>query len=188
MPDPTDMAALLNRARGGDAAANHRMVELVHEELQRLAGHIMSAERADHTLQPTALVHEACLKLFDQRGAWDGREHVLALAATVMRRVLADHARGRNRSKRGAGWERVTLSAAERAETGVAVDLVALDDTLARLAALAPRQARVVEMRFLAGMTVAEVAQALDLSRSTVEAEWRMARAWLRRELGGGAP
>jgi RNA polymerase sigma-70 factor (ECF subfamily) len=188
MPDPIDMTALLHRAREGDGEASHRMAELVHAELQRLAGHLMRAERVDHTLQPTALVHEACLKLFGQRGAWDGREHFLALAATVMRRVLADHARGRNRDKRGAGWERVTLSAAERAGPDVAVDLAALDDALVRLAELAPRQARVVEMRFLAGMTVVEAAHALDISRSTIEAEWRMARAWLRRELGGAAP
>ena len=163
------------------------MYAAVQVELRRLAGGMMRSERSDHTLQPTALVNEACLRLFDQRGAWEGREHFLALAATVMRRILADHARRRRSEKRGGDRKRVTLEGSEAAEDDRGVDLTALDAALEKLAGLYERQARIVELRYLAGMTVEEVATTLDISRSTVEAEWRMARAWLHRELGEGA-
>jgi RNA polymerase sigma factor (TIGR02999 family) len=186
MDQPTDGSRLLESARSGDRDADRRLIDLVHDELQRLAGHMMGKERSDHTLQPTALVNEAYLRLFDQRVEWVGREHYLAHAATIMRRILTDHARGRGRAKRGAGWNRVTVGVLDRAGRADEVDLVDLDAALDDLTGLAPRQARIVELRFLAGMTVEEVAATLDLSRSTIEAEWRMARAWLRRRLGGG--
>jgi RNA polymerase sigma factor (TIGR02999 family) len=178
------LTALLERARSGDSDATERVFELVQDELNGLATNMMRAERGNHTLQPTALVNEACLRLFDQHSDWAGREHFLAVAATVMRRVLIDHARRHRADKRGAGWERVTLAGHEPGATSAELDLLALDAALEKLAGLHPRQARIVEMRYLAGMTVVEVATALELSRSTIEAEWRMARAWLHRELG----
>ena len=134
-----------------------------------------------------AIPTEACLRLFDQRGAWEGREHFLAIAATVMRRVLADHARRRRSEKRGGDMQRVTLDGREVPGDARDFDLMALDAALEKLAGLYARQARIVEMRYLAGMTVEAVASSLEVSRSTVEAEWRMARAWLHRELGAGA-
>ncbi|MHC5212721.1 MAG: ECF-type sigma factor [Planctomycetota bacterium] len=191
MDRPTDGTRLLHSAREGDRDADRRLIDLLHGELQRLAGSMMTSERGDHTLQPTALVNEACLRLFQQQGAWEGREHYLAVAATIMRRILTDHARGRRSAKRGGGWERVTLGFVGAHDGGIgggtdAVDLLELDEALTELAGLAPRQTRIVEMRFLAGMTVEQVAAALALSRSTIESEWRMARAWLRRRLGSG--
>lgn len=189
MPNPSEFTTLLARASAGDQEAHECVYAAVQAELHRLAGSMMRAERSDHTLQPTALVNEACLRLFDQRGAWEGRGHFLALAATVMRRVLADHARRRRAEKRGGDRQRVTLDGCEAsrdAEGERDVDLLALDAALEKLAGLYARQARIVELRYLAGMTVDEVAEALEISRSTVEAEWRMARAWLHRELGDG--
>lgn len=178
---------MLRLARGGDQEASERMFELVQAELHGLAANMMRAERMSHTLQPTALVNEACLRLFHQRGNWDGREHFLALAATIMRRVLTDHARRHRAGKRGGDRARVTLTAIAEEPQSADLDLVALDAALSKLAELRERQARIVEMRYMAGMTVPEVAEVLGVSRSTVEAEWRMARAWLHRELGGSA-
>jgi RNA polymerase sigma factor (TIGR02999 family) len=180
---PTEMTGLLLQARGGNHEASERVYEAVQQELRALAAQIMRKERSGHTLQPTALVNEACLRLFDQRGQWDGRQHFLALAATIMRRVLSDHARRRRANKRGGEWRRVTLDGQQAGEADGCADLLALDDALERLAGLHERQARIVEMRFLAGMTVVEVADELGVSRSTIEAEWRIARAWLHREL-----
>jgi RNA polymerase sigma factor (TIGR02999 family) len=130
-------------------------------------------------------VNEAWLRLFGQRAPWEGRQHFLAIAATVMRRLLADHAKQKRTEKRGQDWGRVTLAGVDLASAGPELDLVALDEALDKLAALHARQARVVELRFFSGLTVEEVAAAMDVSRSTAEAEWRAARAWLRRELGG---
>lgn len=188
MHQPPDASALFLSARAGDRDAQERMYGLVQEELRALAANMMGSERCGHTLQPTALVNEACLRLFDQRGPWEGREHFLAIAATIMRRILADHARRRFADKRGGGWKRVTLNGSEERTSDEELDLVALDAALDKLAELHARQARIVEMRYLAGMTVPEVASALGLSRSTIEAEWRGARAWLHRELDGSAP
>lgn len=180
------MSALFERSRNGDCEASERMFELVHKELHGLASRMMRAERSNHRLQPTALVNEACLRLFAQHGDWDGRQHFLALAATVMRRVLGDHARRHGADKRGGAWQRITLDGREGVETDQEHELIALDTALEKLGTLHDRQARIVEMRYLAGMTVTEVAEVLEVSRSTIEAEWRMARAWLHRELGSG--
>jgi RNA polymerase sigma-70 factor (ECF subfamily) len=185
MHAPAEITTLLRLAREGDQQAEEQVFALVEEELRALAANMMLAERTGHTLQPTALVNEACLRLFDQRGDWDGREHFLALAATIMRRVLTDHARRHLAEKRGGGWGRVTLSGNEEDARPVELELLALDAALDKLAGLHERQARIVEMRYLAGMTVDDVSTALALSRSTKQAEWRMARAWLSRELGG---
>jgi len=184
---PHAITLCLQRLRSGEAAAANEMLPLVYQELRGLAGHLMRGDRA-HTLQPTALVHEALLKI---ASALDGgasprdRQHFLAVAATAMRQVLVNHARDRRAQKRGAGASRVALDDcvdAIEAQTG---DLVALHDLLERFATDHPRPAQIVEMRVFGGMLVEEVAAALDLAESTVKADWRFARAWLQRALPG---
>jgi len=162
----------------------------LYEQLRGLAAACLRQERAGHTLQPTALVHEAWLKLADQTKAeFADRGHYLAVAAMAMRRVLVDHARGKNRVKRGGGAERFMVDSmllspdASGGAASTEVDVIALDAALERLAALDERQARIVELRFFADMTVPEVAKAIGVSVGTVETDWRMARAWLHREL-----
>ena len=163
-------------------SADAHLEDDVYARLRALANKYLGLERAGHTLQPTALVHEAYLRLADQDGsAIEDRAHFCAIAAIQMRRVLADHARRVRAQKRGGEWGRVTLAGV--AEKSADVDIVALDDALEKLSRIDERQSRVVELRFLGGLTVEDVATALDVSRSTVEAEWRMARAWLITEL-----
>ena len=185
MPDADPLNTLLGRASAGEAEAVAELVAVVDEELHGLAGRFLRREGVGHTLQPTALVNEAWLRLFGQRNDYEGRQHFLAIAATVMRRVLADHARRGQADKRGGDWERTTWSGRDVAMDGPDLDVLALDVALDKLARLHERQARLVELRFFAGMTVEEAADELGVSRSTAEAEWRGARAWLRRELGG---
>jgi len=173
--------------------AADELLPLVYDQLRRLARRLLSRERPGHTLQPTALVHEAYLKLVDQtRVDWKGRTHFFAAGAQAMRHILVDHARGRGRAKRGGGWNRVTLGedAAPFADGGLDADeLLALDEAMQRLAKLDERSARVVELRFFGGLTVPEVAHVLAVSTRTVEGDWTHARAWLNRELDcGGAP
>jgi len=158
----------------------------LYEEIRALAGDFLRRERSDHTLQPTALVHEAWIRLSAEAGSpWDNRAQFFAIAALAMRRILIDHARRKQTDKRGGGWHRITLVTDISSSLGPAeVDLLALDDALDRLAALDARQARVVELRFFAGLTVEEVAEALGVSTRTVASEWRLARAWLSRALG----
>jgi RNA polymerase sigma factor (TIGR02999 family) len=165
---------------------------LVYDELRRLAAHRLAGEHNGHTLQPTALVHEAWLRIDDQHEAsWQSRTQFFAVAAQMMRRVLVDHARARRAQKRGDGATQVTLGALDGeldASRGGAtvdvVDLLALDDALARLATLDPPKARLVELRYFGGLSIPEAAAALGVSAATVGREWLMARAWLRRELG----
>lgn len=178
------LTLLLSQWGNGDEQAGERAMELVYGELKRVASAYMRSERADHTLQPTALVNEAFLRL--AHGApveWNDRSHFLRLAARSMRRVLTDHARRVKAAKRGGGakesLEEVSLAAAGPD----LVRLLALDEVLGRLARLDPRQAQVVELRFFAGLTVAETADVLDLSPVTVKRDWRCAKAWLKREL-----
>lgn len=167
--------------------AADKLLELVYEDCRRLAASYLRHEDAGHTLQPTALAHEVYMRLIEQdRVSWKGRTHFMAIAAQAMRRLLIDHARGRDRQKRGGGWQRVQLDGAQ--EPGVEtrsseVDVERLDKVLQELSVLDERQAKVVEMRFLAGMTVEEVAEALGVSKRTVEGDWTMARAWLRKRL-----
>ena len=186
-PDSDAFAAKVRRARGGDAAALEEILPLVYGELRRIAGRQMGRERADHTLQPTALVHEAYLRLFETpRLEVNDRAHFLALAARVMRRLLINHAEARNAAKRRGDAPHITLSSAmDVASEEPPVDVVLLDAALQRLAELDPRAAEIVEMRYFGGMTVDEVAAAMDLSPATVKREWTTARAWLRRELSG---
>ncbi|MEM9381330.1 MAG: ECF-type sigma factor [Planctomycetota bacterium] len=183
---PADVTLALRAVAAGGAAgdgAHSRLFELVYDGLQRLAARHLSRERSDHTLQATALVHEAWIKLVDQSVVPDrGREHFLSVASQAMRRILVDHARGRHRSKRGGDRARVPLDALDEPSAvgaEVELDLVELDAALQRLGERAPRQARLVELRFFGGLTMPEVAGALDVSLTTAEREWRVARAWL---------
>lgn len=184
-PGPDRFAESLRRARAGDAAALEEVLPVVYAELRRIAGRQMAGERPDHTLQPTALVHEACVRLLESPALEvNDRAHFLAIAARVMRRLLINHAEARNAEKRRGNAPHVTLSAAmDVASDEPAVDVVALDAALTRLAALDPRAAEIVEMRFFGGMTIEEVAAATGISTATVKRDWATARAWLRREL-----
>ncbi len=175
---------LLELGKGDESAAN-RLLPLVYDELRGLAAHYMQQERRNHTLQPTALVNEAYLRLVDQsRVNWRNRAHFFAVAAEVIRRILVDHARQKAAAKRGGGQPHFPLDVAEPADTATGpVDLLALDDALRRLDELSERQRRVVELRFFGGLSVQETAHVLDVSEATVKNDWRVARAWLAREL-----
>jgi RNA polymerase sigma factor (TIGR02999 family) len=169
---------------GGDAMAAAELLPLVYDRLRALAGHYMRLERPDHTLQPTALVHEAYLRLIDgARVDWNGRTHFFAVAAIQMRRVLAEHARSRGAQKRGGGARKVTLSDPAAITAGGMLDMLALDEALEKLARQSQRQCRVVELRFFGGLSVEETAHVLEVSPSTVKGDWRVAKAWLAREL-----
>ncbi|HEV3024823.1 MAG TPA: ECF-type sigma factor [Pirellulales bacterium] len=165
------------------------LVPLVYDELRRLAARYLRRESRGNTLQPTALVNEAFLKLAgQQRVDWQGRTHVLAIGAKAMRRILVDHAKRKRRLKRGGGLNRIQLDDAAALSPERDEDLLAVDEALEKLAGVDERQATIVELRFFGGMTVEEVAQALGVSKRTVESEWTMVRAWLRRELAKGDP
>ncbi len=175
---------LVADASRGDADAVAKLLPLVYDQLRGLAGRYLGQERTDHTLQPTALVHEAYLKLVDDRAIdYNGRTHFIGIAARAMRQVLIDHARHDRAIKRGGGRGRITLDNVLGFPEGTAVDFSHLTEALDRLAGLDDRKAGVVELRFFGGLTNEEVAQALGVSASTVERDWRVARAWLRREL-----
>lgn len=181
-----DVTQLLRRWSAGDADALHSLLPAVEGELRRLALSYMRRERSAHTLEPGALVNEAYLRLVDQRQVqWVSRGHFMAIAAQAMRRVLVDHARGHVAAKRGGGADRVTLSGLPAGEVVADVDAIALHTALERLAALDPRQAKVVELRYFAGLSVEEVGEVLAISPATVKREWSTARAWLARALGG---
>ncbi len=164
-----------------------QLMPLVYDELRRLAQGQLRRERVAHTLQPTALVHEAYLRVIDQDQVdWESRAHFLAIAAKVMRQVLIDHARRRGAQKRGGEWQRITIGKAESSQDREEeVDLIALDDALKKLAEMDERKSRVVELRFFGGLSMPEVATALNVSQRTAEADWYMARAWLRAEIEG---
>lgn len=182
--DPSeDVSQLLAGWAKQDAAARERLVPIVYNELRRLAHHYMRGERAGHTLQTTALVNEVYLRLAGIDGMrWRDRAHFFAMAATLMRRVLVDYARQRGREKRGAGVSLTPLDEqAVAAQPGV--DIVALDQALGRLAAADPQQSRVVELRFFAGLSVEETAEALGISPATVKRDWATAKLWLFNEL-----
>lgn len=182
-----DVTALLFAWRAGDVAAGERLLPMVYDELHRQAERAMRREDAAHTLQATALVHEAYLRLVDQRRVeWKNRAHFFGVAAQAMRRVLVDHARGRLAEKRGGAMQRVTLGdAGAGASADPDLDVLALHEALERLAALDPDQARLVELRYFGGLGIDETAEALGVSAATVKREWAVARAWLKRELEG---
>lgn len=186
MTQRTDLTRILKQASDGDDSALNRLIPLVYDELRALAESYLRQERPDHTLQATALVHEAYVRLIKQDDVeWQSRAHFFAVAAQMIRRILVDHARGHQRAKRGGGIQRLLLDdnvpAAERD-----IDLVALDEGLQALAKLHPRQARIVELRFFGGLNLREIAVFLNVSSRTVDGDWSMARAWLRKTLRSG--
>jgi RNA polymerase sigma factor (TIGR02999 family) len=180
-----DTTQLLMNASQGDRSAMEALLPLVYEELREIAARKMRDERSDHTLQPTALVNEAFLRLVDQtRVQWQGRTHFCAVAANMMRRILVDHARRHRAAKRGAGAAKLALDDVPGISSGQdPVDIVALDELMERLSQLNERHARVVELRFFTGLDVKETAAALGVSPATVKNDWRAARAWLSSQL-----
>jgi RNA polymerase sigma factor (TIGR02999 family) len=183
-PSRQDITRILLAWREGDDSALERLMPLVYDELRRLARRYMGRQRPGHTLQTTALVNEAYLRLVDANQVrWQDRAHFFAVSARLMRRVLVDFARARDNLKRGGGARRVTLDDDLAVANGEVTDVVALDDALTRLAGLDPRQAQIVELRYFGGLTEEETAEALGVSVRTVRRDWVLARAWLFREL-----
>src|SRR5215212_4782295 len=181
---PESVTQLLERWGRGDRAALDELMPLVYEELRRLAANYLRRERADHTLEPTALVNEAYMLLVGQRSArWQNRAQFVGVAANMMRRILVSYARAHNAAKRGGQHFTVSLGEADRFGERPDVDLLAVREALERLAALDEQQARVVELKFFGGLTIEEAAEAMNVSHATIERDWKMARAWLKREL-----
>ena len=187
MDDPRDVATLLGELDVGNDKAAAELVVLLYSELRRLASRYLRRERSDHTLQTTALVHEAYLRLADQREVhWKNKEQFLGVAAQLMRRILVDYSRGHGAKKRGKGFEKVFLEEAAGVSKGKAADVIALDEALTRLAEFDPQQAQLVELRFFGGLSIEEAAEVLEVSRTTVKRNWNLAKAWLARELRRG--
>lgn len=184
MSDLRSPTLLLKQVQAGDRAALDELLPQVYDELRRLAALQLQRERADHTLQPTALVHEAYLRLIDQHAVdWQNRAQFFGLAAEMMRRILVNHALARQAAKRGGPQTRVALDAAVDFAAQQDVNLLALDEALQELAALDPAQARLVELKYFGGLSIEEIAAVLDVSPATVKREWRMAKAWLFQQL-----
>ena len=184
-----DVTRLLDDLSAGKEHALDELLPLVYRELRRRAASYLRRERQNHTLQPTALVNEAFLKLVEQRDVrWQNRAHFFGIAAQAMRRILVDHARTHGRVKRGGAAPQVTLDEAMIATESRSIDLLALDEALERLSALDERQARVVELRFFGGLSVEETAEVLHISPATIKREWSMAKAWLHAQLSAQAP
>jgi RNA polymerase sigma factor (TIGR02999 family) len=181
---PSRVTELLQGWRAGDSRALDALLPLVYDELRRLAHHHLRNERSDHTLQSTALVHEAYLRLVGQDfPAWKSRAHFFAIAAQLMRQILVDYARRRRASKRGSGVCMLTLDDAVALPQGKKIDIVAIDDALSALAEIDPRQSRVVELRFFAGLSLEETSEVMGIATATVQRDWTAARAWLYREI-----
>lgn len=184
---PSDATTLLRAWRENeDSEALDRLIPLVYDELRRLAAHHLRGEAAGHTLNPTALVHEVYARLVDGEPSFENRAHFFGVAARAMRQVLVDHARRRNRARRGAGAVPVTLTGGSARVEPWTLDLLALDEALGRLDALDPRKARAVELHYFGGMTQGDTAAALEVSRPTVERDLKLARAWLAEQLEEG--
>ena len=187
MDAPRDVATLVGELNAGNDQAVADLVALLYPELRRLASRHLRRERREHTLQTTALVHEAYLRLTDQREVhWKNREQFLGVAAQLMRRILVDYSRGRDAKKRGGGLEKVFLEEAVSVSQEKAADVIALDEALTRLAEFDPQQAQLVELRFFGGLSVEEAAEVLGVSRTTLKRNWNLAKAWLARELSRG--
>lgn len=183
---PRDIRGL-QRPGGENSEALAEWMSFLYSELRRLASYYLQRERGDHTLQATALVHEAYLRLVDQREVqWDNRNQVMAMAAQLMRRVLLDYSRGHQAAKRGGNINKVYLQEAAIISTARPADVVALDEALIRLAEIDPQQARLVELRFFGGLSIEETAGVLEISPATVKRNWNVAKAWLARELRRG--
>jgi RNA polymerase sigma factor (TIGR02999 family) len=183
---PTEgVTELLVKWSDGDQAALESLMPLVYSELRRLANNYLRGERPGHTLQPTALVNEAYLRLIDQKNAhWQNRAHFYGIAAKLMRRILVDHARVRHAAKRGgADQRRLSITSAEELVAKPDLDVLALHEALEELALVDPQQSRIVELKFFGGLSIEETAEVMKLGHATVERDWKMARAWLRRKL-----
>jgi RNA polymerase sigma-70 factor (ECF subfamily) len=186
---PQNVTQLLIGWSKGDKQALDALLPLVYDELRRQAARYLRHERVGHTLQTTALIHEAYLKLVDQKNVhWQNRAHFFGIAAQLMRRILVDHARTKKRAKRGGSDVRVSFSKANVFAKSQDLDIVALDEALDRLAELDEQQSKIVELRFFSGLTVEETAEVLGISAATVKRDWSMARAWLHREISGENP
>jgi RNA polymerase sigma-70 factor, ECF subfamily len=184
MSENQEVTMLLSALTNGEDGAASKLIPVVYDELRRLAGSYMRRERVDHTLQATALVNEAYLKLIEQRAVnWQSRAHFFGVAAQLMRRILIDYARGHTREKRGGEQKKVSLDEVFLFSEQQADELLAVDDSLNLLAKMDPRQARVVELRFFAGLSVEEAAEALGVSPKTVKRDWSVAKAWLYADL-----
>jgi RNA polymerase sigma-70 factor, ECF subfamily len=187
MDTPIDANALWGDLNVQNDKAAAELVVLLYSELRRLASSYLRRERSDHTLQTTALVHEAYLRLSDQREVhWKNKEQFMGVAAQLMRRILVDYSRGHDAKKRGSEFEKVFLEEADVVSKGKAPDVIALDEALTRLAQFDPQQAQLVELRFFGGLGLEEAAVVLGVSRTTVKRNWNLAKAWLARELRGG--
>jgi RNA polymerase sigma factor (TIGR02999 family) len=185
-PEPNEITKLLVASREGDQEALNKLLPLVYQELRRLAGHYLRRERPDHTLQPTALVHETYLRLIDQNVSWQNRAHFFGVAAQMMRRILVDHARSRLAAKRGSGGVKISLDDALNLSDERAGDFVALDEALERLAGFDLQKSKIVELRFFGGLSVEETAEVLGIGTATVTRQWKMAKAWLYQQVSQG--
>jgi RNA polymerase sigma-70 factor (ECF subfamily) len=188
-PAPEELSQLLRDWSNGDQAALDKVMPVVYQELRRLARHYMRRERADHTLQTTALVNEAYLRLADyKKMRWQSRTHFFAVSAQVMRRILVEHARSRNFAKRGGGVQKVELDETAFVSAGRSAEVIAVDEALTELESWDARKGRIVELRFFGGLSIEETAEVLKVSPTTVQREWRSAKAWLYKAIseGGG--
>jgi RNA polymerase sigma factor (TIGR02999 family) len=188
--EPADLTAILGEVRAGHPDAQDRLLRAIYDELRRTAAGLMRRERPDHTLQPSAVVHEALLRLLDGNALVDipNRRYLFATTARAMRQVLIEHARRRQARKRDGDWARVPLDEALVGFDERGIDLIALHEALERLALGYPRQAQVVDLRFFGGLSIAEVAELMEVSTTTIESDWRFARAWLKGQLGTSEP
>ena len=183
----SDVTSLLVASSQGDQAALDKLLPLVYSELRRLAEHYLHRERPDHTLQATALVHEAYLRLIDQNVSWQNRAHFFGMAAEMMRRILIDYARKHQAQKRGSGGVKLSLDDAIHLTDERATELIALDDALKALAEFDPQKSRIVELRFFGGLSIEETAEVLGIGTATVIRQWKMAKAWLYQEVTKGS-
>jgi len=186
-PEKGEVTQLLNNMAKGDSGAAEKLLPLVYSELHRLAASYMRRERPDHTLQATALINEAYLRLTKEDGEWNNREHFIGMAANVMRHVLVDYARSHKAQQRDGGMKRVELKEDLAISPEKIEEVVALDEALTRLERLQPRQGKVVEMRYFGGLSVEQIASLLGVSERSVKRDWSLARIWLFRELGQGS-
>jgi len=178
---------LLSRWNDGDVAARDALIPLVYDELRRVAKKHLAGQRSDHTLQATALVHEAYLRLVNRKAAnWQGRTHFFALAAQMMRQILVDHARMHSAAKRGGGAVTLLLEDDQAGQAGINLDLIGLDKAMKRLASLDARQSQIVELRFFGGLSIEEAARVVDISPATAKREWATARVWLHHAMETG--
>ena len=186
-PEKGDVTQLLNEMAKGDSGAAEKLLPLVYSELHRLAAAYMRRERSDHTLQATALINEAYLRLSKDNGEWNSREHFIGMAANVMRHVLVDYARAHKAQQRDGGLKRVEMKEDFAISTDKLEELVSLDEALRRLESLQPRQAKVVELRYFGGLSMEQIASLLGVSERSVKRDWSLARIWLFRELQQGS-